>query len=39
MARQALATLTTMTAPRPVWPITTPTGMAISAAMSSGRPL
>ena len=37
MARQALARLTTSTAPRPVCPIATPSGIPISAAISSGR--
>ena len=39
MARQALARLTTSTAPRPVCPIRMPSGIAISAAMSSDRPV
>ena len=39
MARQMLARLTMTNAPRPVCPIATPSGSAITAATSSARPL
>jgi hypothetical protein len=40
IARQALAVLITTTAPLPPrWPIATPAGMPISAAITSGRAL